>query len=161
MQDKMYSYSMSTSKALSVFVACFNEEENISATLDNVRDALANVNINAELIIIDDASIDQSPALISEWVARNSQLRCCYLQQSSNRGLAANFLTASGLAQGEWFRMVCGDDVEPRDTLRAIFARLGEADIILPYHIECPGKAVGRKLISTCYTMLVNVFSGH
>jgi len=146
---------------LSLYVACYNEEENIRATLDNVRDALLLSKTTCELLVIDDASSDRSRELIREWIGENRGLDIRLIANEVNRGLAANFIYAAHEARGAWFRMICGDNVEPRETLQAVFARLGEADVIIPYHVECQGKAVGRRLISTCYTLLINILSGH
>jgi glycosyltransferase involved in cell wall biosynthesis len=146
---------------LSLFVACYNEEENISETLSNVRDACQQVGIDYEIIVINDASLDGSSQVIRHWIDKNSKVPITLIENPLNCGLAANYLTACKLASGTWFRLICGDNVEPKETLVAIFREVGKAEILLPYHIECPGKPVSRKIISFLYTFLVNVVSGN
>ena len=43
---------------LSVFVPCFNEENNISNALNNIKEGIQNVNY--EILIADDASVDKT-----------------------------------------------------------------------------------------------------
>jgi glycosyltransferase involved in cell wall biosynthesis len=146
---------------LSLFVACYNEEENILDTLDNVRDALRGSKVAAEILVVDDASSDRSCQLIREWIQQNPEVDIRLIENTINKGLAANFIFAAKAAKGEWYRLICGDNVEPMETLLTVFSNVGRAEILLPYHIHCPGKVLGRKMISTCYTFLVNVLSGH
>ncbi|MDA0293939.1 MAG: hypothetical protein O2957_08060 [Verrucomicrobia bacterium] len=62
--------------------------------------------------------------------------------------------------QSEWYRLICGDNVEPKETLVTIFKELGTADMLIPYNIEIRGRAQSRRIISTAYTALVNFLSG-
>ncbi len=146
---------------LSLFVACFNEEDNIANTLTNVRDACVKTGITYEVLVIDDASRDRSVEVIREWMTRNPSVPLQLIENQVNRGLAANFMTAARQAGGEWYRLICGDDVEPASTLTAIFSELGRAEVLLPYHTHVAGKEMGRKLLSKSYTFLINMLSGH
>jgi len=56
---------------------------------------------------------------------------------------------------------VCGDNVEPKETLVAVFGQLGKAEIIIPYHPFVPGKSALRLFLSKSYTFAVNRLSGH
>jgi glycosyltransferase involved in cell wall biosynthesis len=78
-----------------------------------------------------------------------------------NRGVARNFIEGAFQARGTYYRLVCGDDVEPVETLHKILERIGAADIIIPYHTEVIGRPLRRRLISRLYTILVNIASGH
>ena len=41
-----------------------------------------------------------------------------------------------------------------------IFRQTGQAEVLLPYHIQCPGKKWTRKIISRCYTLWINILCG-
>ncbi len=146
---------------LSLFVACCNERANIVGTLCAVRDACTEVEISYEILVIDDASTDDSVEIIRAWMAEHPTVPIRLIRNAVNQGLAKNFITGAGLANGEWYRLICGDNVEPKETLSAIFRRIGQVDVLLPYHVCCPGKVWTRKIISWCYTWAVNILSGH
>jgi hypothetical protein len=65
------------------------------------------------------------------------------------------------LGRGKYYRLVCGDNVEPKETLVRVFGELGKADIIIPYHEPVLGKSALRRVLSQAYTFLVNAFSGY
>jgi hypothetical protein len=62
--------------------------------------------------------------------------------------------------KGKYFKLVCGDNVEPKETLVKILGEMGQADIIIPYHNSKTGSHL-RVVISRFYTLLVNIFSGY
>lgn len=152
---------LSPAPLLSLFVACCNERENIVGTLNTVRDACKEVGISYELIIIDDASIDRSVEVVQVWMQDNPGVSAQLIRNAVNQGLANNFIAAARVAKGKWYRLICGDDVEPKEALVSIFRNVGRAEVLLPYHVRCRGKAWTRKLISWCYTAIVNVLSGY
>lgn len=148
-------------KDISCFVACFNEEEHIQATLNNLTWGLKANSINYEIIVIDDASTDNSVKCIEAWIKENSAEEIRLVKRGKNVGLARNFVRALNISTGKYFRLVCGDDVEPMETLKKIFSNIGKKDLIIPYHTRCPGKTVLRCVISWLYTRLVNIISGN
>jgi glycosyltransferase involved in cell wall biosynthesis len=153
--------SESPAPLLSLFVACYNEADNIRGTLGNVRDACAKTGISYEVIVIDDASRDDSATIIQAWMNENPEVPLQLIVNPRNLGLASNFITAARLASGEWYRLICGDNVEPMATLATVFQEIGKAEVLIPYHTQCPGKKWSRRFISTLYTLLVNLLSGH
>lgn len=148
-------------KDISCYVACFNEEEHIQATLNNLIRALEANSINYEIIVIDDASTDNSVQCIEKWMSENPGIEIRVVKRGKNVGLALNFVRALNISSGKYFRLICGDDVEPFEALNKIFSNIGEKDLIIPYHIKCPGKTVLRRGISWVYTRLVNILSGN
>ena len=153
--------SHSAPPLLSLFVACYNEAENIGDTLNNVRDACRKTGISYEVIVIDDASRDRSVEIIRAWMKENPEVPLQLIVNPRNLGLALNFITAAREATGEWYRLICGDNVEPMETLATVFQAVGKAEVLLPYHTQCPGKIWSRRLISVLYTLLVNLLSGY
>jgi hypothetical protein len=74
--------------------------------------------------------------------------------------LANNYAEAAFLLRSKWYRLICGDNVEPKETLVTIFKELGTAEMLIPYNIEIRGRAESRKAISKAYTALVNFLGG-
>jgi glycosyltransferase involved in cell wall biosynthesis len=133
---------------ITLFVACYNEEGNIVGTLDTIQEACKHCAITYELIIIDDASTDRSVEIITSYITAHPDAPIHLHINEKNMGLGDNFAEAAFLGKGEYYRLVCGDNVEP--------------DIVLSYRpADVEGKAFYRRILSGLYTNLVNLISGY
>ena len=148
---------------LSILVTCFNEEAFISDTLSNVTRALSDAGINHEVLVVDDCSSDGSVARVKEYILAHPDSPIRLKANTLNRGLGQNYVDGAFLTTGKYYRLVCGDDAESRETLRNIFQHTGKADVIIPYQIqaEVKGKTPFRRLLSRVFTGLVNAISGY
>ncbi|MEI8284799.1 MAG: glycosyltransferase family 2 protein [bacterium] len=147
---------------ITLFVACYNEVENISGTLDVVRAACTEIGISYELIIIDDASTDGSVDVIKRYITDHPDAPIRLHVNEKNMGLGENFAEAAFMGRGTYYRLICGDNVEPGETLVKVFQEIGKADMILSYRpADVEGKSLARKLTSTAFTSLVNLISGY
>jgi glycosyltransferase involved in cell wall biosynthesis len=146
---------------LTLFIACYNEAANILDTLETVAAAVREVGCSCEVLIIDDASTDRSAELIRSYQEAHPELPIVLHVNPVNRGLARNFVEATFLGRGRYYKLVCGDNVESQETLVRILRYMGEADIVLPYHDRCEGKSRTRMFLSRAFTRLVNLVSGH
>jgi glycosyltransferase involved in cell wall biosynthesis len=146
---------------LTVLISCYNEKLWIINTIETVRSALNEVGgINYEIIIIDDCSSDNSPELVDAYIRAHPDARIILRRNKVNRGLAQNYFDAAFMGKGKYYRLVCGDDAEPRDTMIAVFHELGQADILIPYYVTSEGKDLYRRILSNIYSKLVNLISG-
>jgi glycosyltransferase involved in cell wall biosynthesis len=146
---------------LTVFVSCYNESRYIANTLDNVRAALAELRkASYEIVIIDDCSTDESPRAILEYLERYPQERILFRRNLVNIGWAQNYIDAAFIGRGKYFRVVAGDETEPKQTMVEVFNQIGEADIVIPYYASSEGRSVYRLTLSRAYTTLVNLLSG-
>lgn len=146
---------------LTLFVACYNEAKNIAATLDTVREALRQFDFTHEIIVIDDASRDESVSVVQDYIRRHPESPIKLVVREKNAGLAQNYIEGAFIGTGEWYRLICGDNVEPAETFVTIFKRIGEAEMLIPYQVECQGKTASRVAISRTFTFLVNMISGY
>ena len=146
---------------LSLFVACYNEQGNIVGTLETVVAAASKTVPSYEILVVDDGSKDKSVAEVREFMAKHPDLPIRLLINPRNEGVANNYAEAAFRGRGEWYRMICGDNVESEETLSTIFGSIGEAEMLIPYYVEHPGRAAHRQVISKLYTSLVNFLSGY
>ena len=148
---------------LSVLITCYNESEFIVDSIKNVVGALEDAGIKGEVLVIDDCSKDNSVELVKQYIQSHPEHFVRLKVNSVNRGLAQNYVDGAFLTSGKYYRMCCGDDAEPRDVLANIFARAGDADIVIPYQIqeEVMGKSPWRRRISKLFTYLVNAIGGY
>ena len=147
---------------ITLFVACYNESGNIEGTLDVIRAACAEAGITYEVIIIDDASTDGSPEIIRRYIDAHPEMPIHLHVNEKNMGFGENFGEAAFLGTGTYYRIVCGDNTEPVETLAKIFREIGKFDIILSYRPnDVDGKALSRRILSGFYTKIVNFISGY
>lgn len=147
---------------ITLFVACYNESGNIEGTLDVIRAACAQAAITYEVVIIDDASTDGSPEIIRRYIESHPDMPIQLHVNPKNMGLGENFGEAAFMGTGTFYRLVCGDNVEPVETLVKVFNEIGKADMILTYRPDdVEGKTLSRKILSRLYTKIVNFISGY
>jgi glycosyltransferase involved in cell wall biosynthesis len=147
---------------LTIFVSCYNESDYITRTLDTVRAALAQVGrLTYEIIVIDDVSKDGSPGIVEDYIRSHPDERIILQRNAFNRGLAQNYFDAAFIGKGRYYRLICGDDAEPLDTMIAVFGATGDADMVVPYYVSSEGRSRQRMLLSNAFTLLVNTISNH
>ncbi|MBB6610989.1 glycosyltransferase [Pontibacter sp. Tf4] len=91
---------------VSIICLCYNHERFLEEALDSV---LVQTYDNLELIIVDDCSTDNSPAIIEEYCRRNPQLR--YISTGKNVGNTKAFNTGWRESKGEFVIDFATDDV--------------------------------------------------
>lgn len=146
---------------LSLFVACYNESGNIVGTLETVIAAASKTVPSYEIVVVDDGSRDSSVTEVRDFMATHPGLPIRLLINPRNEGVANNYAEAAFRSHGEWYRMICGDNVESEETLTTIFSSIGAAEVLIPYYTLHPGRKWHRRVISSCYTCLVNTLSGY
>jgi glycosyltransferase involved in cell wall biosynthesis len=146
---------------LSLFVACYNEEQGIIPTLETVVAAAQEVGITYDIVIIDDCSTDRSVELIIEYLGTHPDLPITLFVNEVNQGVGSNYAEGAFRCRGKYYRMICGDNVESKDNLVSIFRRIGAADMIIPYPADTTFRGPFRRGVSRAFTLLVNLLSGH
>ena len=145
---------------LTIFVPCYNEETRVKGTLETIRDAMREIGKSYEVLVVDDGSKDRTCEVVEEFQKQNPTVPIIFLKNPHNLGLARGFVETAFVGRGKYYRLVCGDNVEPKETMIKIIKMMGETDIILPYYPKLPGKSKARLLISGLFTFLVNLLSG-
>jgi len=146
---------------ITFFISCFNEHEYIIETIKNVIAAANKSKKSFEIIIIDDNSSDQSGSKVKKFIQNNNKLAITLILNKINRGLAKNFIEASIISNGKYFRLICGDNVESFSNIYKVVMNIGNADLIVPYHKTVKGKPKVRILLSKTYTLIINIISGN
>jgi glycosyltransferase involved in cell wall biosynthesis len=145
--------------SLSVVIPAYNESANIVDTLDNVSAALANVDFDSEVLVVDDGSADQTSALVLTAAERRPGIRL--LKHPTNRGFGAAYRTGVDAAAGTHIVMVHGDNAWSAATLRDLFTHVGDADIVVGYTRHMwRSRTFTRTALSKTFTWLVNAMTG-
>ncbi len=148
-------------RSVTFFVPCLNEAGNVGRALDAIVEVMAAQGRPYEILVVDDASTDGSAAEVLERAQRDPTARIRLIRNAQRRGLGANYLATARQAQGTYYMMVCGDAVEPPESIAALVSRAGQADAIVPYFGVREARGLGRKALSRLFTLVVNAVSGH
>jgi glycosyltransferase involved in cell wall biosynthesis len=146
---------------VTIVVPCLNEEKNIAATLETIRQAMNDFSYNYELLVIDDGSRDRTAAVVEEYRAAHPGMALLLHRNCKNIGLATSYVNGAFIGHGKYYKLVCGDNTEPKEALITVFSHLGDADMIVSYLSAVEGKSAVRMWISRFYTSLINFVSGH
>jgi len=146
---------------LTLFVPCYNEEPRITGTLDTIRAAHAEFSCGYEVIVVDDGSTDQTCAVVEAYQRAHPEMPIRLHRNPGNLGLARSFVETAFQGRGRYYRLVCGDNVEPKETMVQLLRQMGKADLVLPYYPVLPGKSLVRRTISKTFTFLVDLLSGY
>jgi len=146
---------------LTIFVSCYNEADYIIGTIETVLDAAKSAGVSHEILVIDDGSRDESPRLVADYIRAHPDENIVLRVNRANKGLAQNYMDGAFLGRGKYYRLICGDNAEPKESILAVFNAIGQADIIVPYYTSSEGKGVRRILISNTYTAIVNLMTGN
>ncbi len=145
---------------ITIFVPCRNEEKNIGRALQEIKTTMAIYDYSYEVIVIDDASRDNSPQVVKQFIKDNPEVNLTFKQNERPLGVSYNFSDAALLGRGKYFRMIGGHFQDRAEAMKNVFDHLGKADIILTYIYPDYRKPV-RRFTSRTYTKLVNLISGY
>src|SRR5258708_2357824 len=68
----------------SIVIPAYNESQRIAASLDKVLDHVAQHDWNAEIIVVDDGSHDNTAAIVQDYAERHGSVRL--IRNPGNRG---------------------------------------------------------------------------
>ena len=154
-------YGLVSSVDISFFVPCYNEENTVIGAVEKLVELGARADLTYEILVFDDASKDRTVKAVNAYQEAHPDIPLRLFENRLNRGVARNFVEGAFRARGKYYRLVCGDDVEPIESHLARARRIDEADIIIPYFTEIGGRKLHRHVISRLYTWLVNFVSGY
>ena len=95
---------------VSVFIVTYNSQDYIIDALESVKSQTYH---NIELVVSDDCSKDETLAIVRGWIKQNAKrfVRTEIVESSFNTGIPANYNRAVKACQGEWLKMMDGDDM--------------------------------------------------
>lgn len=113
-----------SSTPLSVALPVYNGADYIREALDSI---LAQSHGDFTLVVSDNCSTDDTPAILAEYAARDPRVRVS--RSEKFLGQADNINRAVRLCDTEWIKLFCHDDLMDRDCLRVIHEIISIPDI--------------------------------
>lgn len=145
-------------RSLSVVITAYNERESLEATVEVVLNALKSLFDEYEVVIVDDGSTDGTAEVADGVATKYPAIRV--LHHAPNRGFAASYRHGVAEARMTHVGLVTGDNEMRPESVRAIFAAVGTADVVVPYQANQQDRPWIRRTLSRLFTSSVNLLFG-
>jgi glycosyltransferase involved in cell wall biosynthesis len=149
----------SAKPSITVIFPAFNEEANVVASVEGVREVLAVRHDDFEVVVVDDGSTDRTPALADGLAARYEEVKVIHHDRNYKLGrtLRSGFAAAT---KDLVFYTDADLPIDFREIRRGVELLLRDGtDIISGYRLE-RGDGWWRDLCSVAYNRLVNALFG-
>ncbi len=124
---------------LSIVIPAYNEERRLPETLRRIRTYLEAKRVDAEVVVVDDGSIDRTAAIVTETSAAWPTLRLVRNEKNTGKGYAVRHGVLE--ARGRRVLFTDADLSAPIEEADKLLAALG------PYEIAIGSRALDRTLI--------------
>lgn len=154
-------------KKLSIIVPAYNEEKTIHLILNKIKSAKLIHNIEKEVIIVNDCSMDNTESTIHQYIEANPELPITYYKHEKNKGKGAALHTGIDKATGEYLIIQDADlEYDPNEyniLLKPVVD--GFADVVYgsrfiggkPHRILFFWHTIGNKFLTFLSNMLTNL----
>jgi len=158
---------MKNAPLLSIIIPAYNESATIQQVLDKVVSSL-NVNaIDAEIILVDDASTDDTLKKAADWHQLNPKVKLISIVSTPNRGKGFALRKGIETAIGDYVLIQDADhEYDPRDYPRLLGPVVEEmADVVYgsrfiggnPHRILFFWHSIGNKFLTTISNIFTNL----
>jgi glycosyltransferase involved in cell wall biosynthesis len=143
---------------LSIVVPCFNEEAVIETTHRRLADALAPLEVDAELIYVDDGSSDATAEQLGRLYQSDSRVRALRLARNFGHQIAAT----AGIehAAGDVVLLIDADLQDPPELIGPMLVRWREGyDVVYGQRVERAGETWFKRATARWFYRLINRLS--
>lgn len=142
-------------KLITAIVPAHNEEKNILLAIDRILSAFQKFNLDGEVLVINDGSIDSTPRLIEKKIKEKPGL-VRTIDHAQRKGIGASFWDGVDNAKGDFVVMIPGDNEnDPQEILR-YHQLLEQVDIIIPFVFNRNIRSFSRNFLSALYLFIIN-----
>ena len=148
----------------SIIIPAYNESSRIRPTLDEILRYTAEKGWDAEILVVDDGSRDDTAAIIGEYAAKHPQVQL--VQNPGNRGKGFSVRNGMLHAQGDVCLFSDADLSSPIGEAEKLFAAIREgADVAfgsrwLRAELQTERQPLYRQLLGRIFNLALRVFLG-
>ena len=117
--------------SLSIFFPAYNEEENITRTINDALSSAGKFTSDYEVIVVNDGSVDQTKNLVKKIASRNVHVRLH--NHTHNKGYGAAIKTGLDACTKDWIFFTDSDGQFHFDELDKFVTHKDDADLIIGY----------------------------
>lgn len=144
--------------SISVVIPALNEGRIVGDTVSEVKAALEQHFSTYEIVLVDDASTDDTGLIMDELAAQDRRIRV--IHNEHNLGFGGAYKRGIRAVQCQYVIMVPGDNAFSRKSLDPIFEAVGRADIVIPIVSNTEARKLGRRIASRGFTTIINFLFG-
>jgi len=145
---------------LSVITPIYNEEENISVFITELKKHLAQITEDFEVIFVDDGSTDKSLELLID--AHKNDKRYKVLSLSRNFGHQAAYTAGLEFSKGKYIVMLDADMQDPPEYIVKLYEEINSKDLDVVYAYRTDRKEKGlKKLFIKLFHVVFSKMSSH
>ena len=120
---------MSDAPSLTIVIPAYNEAERVGSTLDRIGEWLSETGRQAEILVVDDGSNDDTCGVVRARAEGEDRLRL--VENGENRGKGYSVAHGVREARGEWILFSDADLSTPIEELLKLEAARGAAEIAI------------------------------
>ena len=118
------------SPQLSIVIPAYNEGARIERTLDRVMSCVEQQGWDAEVLVVDDGSVDETPAIVARWMEAHPRLHL--VKNEGNRGKGYSVRNGLLQAAGEVVMFTDADLSAPMEEAERLLAAIADgADVAI------------------------------
>ena len=140
---------------LTVLMPVYNEEKNITSAISVISKKLDSLECPFEIVVVDDASGDQTSLLLKKIGQQDSRIR--FYQHSQNLGVGSSIITGIKHSQGEFIIFIPADLAMDVDDLKNYLEASKHADIVVGLRSDRRDYSLFRKIVSFTNIALIKV----
>ena len=151
-------------KQFSIIIPAYNESSRIRPTLDEILRYAAEQGWDAEILVVDDGSRDNTAEVIREYAVNHAQIQL--VENPGNRGKGYSVRNGMLQARGEICLFTDADLSSPITEAQKLFAAIGAgADVAigsrwLQAELQTERQPLYRQLFGRIFNLLLRVFLG-
>jgi len=145
-------------KKLSVITAIFNEEQNLPLFRERLTEAMANLDLDVEIVLVDDHSSDESGTIVRSWQAKDA--RVAYVRLSRNCGSHAAFSAGLANCTGDCAVLLAADLQDPPEVVPELLAKWRDGfGVVWAVRSLREGESWSTVLFASMYYRLMRQFA--
>jgi glycosyltransferase involved in cell wall biosynthesis len=146
-------------KSVSIIVAAYNEEKNLDCAIEAIHCSIAPFeDIDFEIIIVNDGSIDQTENISNKIIKKYTQIKL--INHEKNLGLGQVFKTGVLASTKEYLIMLPGDTEAKSSRVEILLKYIGCADLLIPYPDSKKSRGIFRAILSDSFAKITRLLSG-
>ena len=143
--------------SISVFLPCYNEQDNIASVVKQALGVLENLKADFEVIIVDDGSSDRTAQIADELASQESRVKVVH--HRTNLGYGAALRTGFKAATKKFVFYTDGDGQFDINEMPPLLGLMERYDIVSCYRLNRQDNLI-RKINGWCWTKLVCLLFG-
>lgn len=143
--------------SISIFFPCYNEQDNVTRTVERALATLEKLNADFEVIIVNDGSSDATGKIADEIAGRNSRVKVVH--HPTNLGYGQALKSGFKAAARELVFYTDGDGQFDIGEMPPLLPLMEQYDIVSCYRLNRQDNLI-RKINAWCWTKLVCLLFG-